>query len=78
MKTPPERRKTPQQGAATSALLATSPPLEGVGGRYFEDCNEALVASPGETTHGVAPYALDSDDAKRLWEASLNMLRGRA
>ena len=27
--------------AATSVLLATSPLLDGIGGRYFEDCNEA-------------------------------------
>src|SRR4051812_32755132 len=33
--------KTVQQGAATSALLAGSPLVEGVGGRYVEDCNEA-------------------------------------
>ncbi|WP_069466010.1 SDR family NAD(P)-dependent oxidoreductase, partial [Actinacidiphila rubida] len=33
--------KTPEQGAATSVLVATSPLLEGVGGRYFEDCEEA-------------------------------------
>jgi len=36
--------KTPQQGAATSVLLATSPDLAGIGGRYFEDCNEAQVS----------------------------------
>ena len=33
--------KTPEQGAATSVLVATSPLLEGIGGGYFEDCNEA-------------------------------------
>ena len=33
--------KTVEQGAATSVLLAASPLLDGVGGRYFEDCNEA-------------------------------------
>jgi NAD(P)-dependent dehydrogenase (short-subunit alcohol dehydrogenase family) len=32
--------KTIEQGAATSVLVATSPQLEGIGGRYFEDCNE--------------------------------------
>jgi len=32
LKTPPEKRKTPQQGAATSVLLATSPLLAGIGG----------------------------------------------
>ena len=36
--------KTVEQGAATSVLLATSPLLDGVGGRYFEDCNEAPVS----------------------------------
>ena len=35
--------KTPEQGAATSVLLATWPGLRGVGGRYFEDCHEAEV-----------------------------------
>ena len=41
LKAPPERRKTVQQGAATSVLLAASPLLSCIGGRYFEDCNEA-------------------------------------
>ena len=31
-----------EQGAATPVFLATSPLLEGIGGRYFEDVNEAL------------------------------------
>ena len=35
--------KTVEQGAATSTLLAASPLLDGVGGRYFEDCNEARL-----------------------------------
>src|SRR6202035_1888789 len=38
--------KTLEQGAATSILVATSPELKGVGGRYFEDCNEAVVLNP--------------------------------
>jgi len=33
--------KTPEQGAATSVLVATAPLLDGVGGRYFEDCKRA-------------------------------------
>ena len=65
--------KTPEQGAATSVLLATSPLLEGIGGRYFEDCNEAGPSQPG-TGRGVAPYALDPDAAARLWEISLQTL----
>jgi NAD(P)-dependent dehydrogenase (short-subunit alcohol dehydrogenase family) len=75
IKAPPERRKTPEQGAATSVLLATSPFLEGIGGRYFVDCTEALTVSHRTTDmSGVAPYALDSACAQRLWEESLRML----
>jgi NAD(P)-dependent dehydrogenase (short-subunit alcohol dehydrogenase family) len=61
--------KTVEQGAATSVLLATSPQLEGIGGRYFEDCNEALPNEPGTRT-GVAPWALDPEAAARLWTVS--------
>jgi hypothetical protein len=64
--------KTPQQGAATSVLLATSPRLEGVGGRYFEDCNEAHRHVPG--AWGVADHALDPDAAGRLWQVSLDLI----
>lgn len=70
------RLKTPEQGAATSVLLATYPALEGVGGRYFEDCNEAKVIHRREpdTISGVAPYALDPANAERLWEVSLELI----
>lgn len=66
------RLKDPEQGAATSVLLATYPELEGVGGRYFEDCNEAEVIHRREphTIAGVAPYALDPVTAERLWDVS--------
>ena len=75
MVTPLERQKTPEQGAATSVLLATSPLLEGIGGRYFADCNEQVpVAQPTSDMTGVAPYALDPDNADRLWEVSLRLL----
>jgi NAD(P)-dependent dehydrogenase (short-subunit alcohol dehydrogenase family) len=71
------RLKTIEQGAATSVLVATSPQLEGVGGRYFENCNEAELLdpdAPASSTTGVAPYALDPDNAQRLWELSLELL----
>jgi NAD(P)-dependent dehydrogenase (short-subunit alcohol dehydrogenase family) len=68
--------KTPEQGAATSVLLAASPLVEGVGGRYFEDCNEApvLESRPESGMGGVAPYALDPGNAWRLWEVSLDLI----
>ena len=65
--------KTPEQGAATSVLVATSPLLDGVGGRYFEDCNEAEPNQPG-TRRGVAAYALDPDAAALLWQISVDTL----
>jgi NAD(P)-dependent dehydrogenase (short-subunit alcohol dehydrogenase family) len=67
--------KTPEQGAATSVLVATSPLLDGVGGRYFEDCNEAETGKI-DARHGVAEHALDPAAAARLWEVSVSTLAG--
>jgi NAD(P)-dependent dehydrogenase (short-subunit alcohol dehydrogenase family) len=76
MKTAPELRKTPAQGAATSVLLAASPRLEGISGRYFADCNEAEpVTQRTSDMNGVAPYALLAVNADRLWEVSEGLLR---
>ncbi len=67
--------KTPEQGAATSVLLAASPLVEGVGGRYFEDCHEAeVVDAIVDGVHGVRYYALDPTAADRLWDVSLDFL----
>ncbi|MGF7237819.1 MAG: SDR family NAD(P)-dependent oxidoreductase [Frankia sp.] len=65
--------KNVQQGAATSVLLAASPFLAGVTGRYFEDGNEAVPHQPG-VRRGVAPYAVDPARADDLWHLSLRLL----
>jgi NAD(P)-dependent dehydrogenase (short-subunit alcohol dehydrogenase family) len=68
--------KSVLQGAATSVLVATSPLLDGIGGRYFEDCNEGHPLPPDfphTSVSGVAPYAIDPDNAVRLWELSLSL-----
>jgi NAD(P)-dependent dehydrogenase (short-subunit alcohol dehydrogenase family) len=65
--------KTVEQGAATSVLLAASPLVDGVTGRYFEDCNEAEPNQPG-VRRGVAAYALDPEHAARLWQISMSLL----
>jgi NAD(P)-dependent dehydrogenase (short-subunit alcohol dehydrogenase family) len=68
--------KTIPQGAATSALLAGSPLVAGLSGRYFEDCAEApVVPDRGDRTSGVATYALDQDNAARLWRVSEELLK---
>jgi NAD(P)-dependent dehydrogenase (short-subunit alcohol dehydrogenase family) len=76
VKTPPDRRKTAQQGASTSVLLAASPLLEDISGRYFEDCNEAqqVMKRPTDFTGGYAAYAVDPANAERLWDESLRLI----
>ena len=64
------RVKTPEQGAATTLVAATSPLLEGVSGRYFEDCNEAIPAEPGNHLRGLAEYAQSPESAATLWKVS--------
>lgn len=69
----------PEQGAATSTLLAASPLVQGVGGRYFENCVQALPYDPQvepawQDAPGVAAFALDPVAAERLWEVSEKLL----
>ncbi|MBX7489784.1 SDR family NAD(P)-dependent oxidoreductase [Qipengyuania sp. GH25] len=75
LQTPEKWRKTPEQGAATSVLLAASPLVEGVSGRYFEDCQEApiIYGRPEERVAGLAPYAIDPSNAERLWQMASAM-----
>jgi hypothetical protein len=47
------RRKTVEQGAATSVLLAGSPLLSSVGGRYFEDAMNHRSRLSAQTITGV-------------------------
>jgi NAD(P)-dependent dehydrogenase (short-subunit alcohol dehydrogenase family) len=79
LKSPPHFHKTIQQGAATSIFLALSPLVEGISGRYFENCNEAVPVSSrpaqmSESTGIFAPYSLDAGNADRLWEESLRSI----
>ncbi|MEV0457599.1 SDR family NAD(P)-dependent oxidoreductase [Catellatospora methionotrophica] len=65
--------KNIEQGAATSVLLAGSPLVNSVTGRYFEDCQEAGPHQPG-VRRGVAGYALDPVAAARLWRVCSDMI----
>jgi NAD(P)-dependent dehydrogenase (short-subunit alcohol dehydrogenase family) len=65
--------KTPEQGAATSILVATSPLLDGIGGRYFEDCTEAETGKLS-ARNGASEHALDPEAAARLWPLSVETL----
>jgi NAD(P)-dependent dehydrogenase (short-subunit alcohol dehydrogenase family) len=76
LKTPVERRKSIEQGAATSVFLAASALAAGIGGRYFEDVDEADIRteSPGMFGTGVADYALEPRYAELLWDVATEML----
>ena len=63
------------QGAATTLWAATSKELEGRGGLYLEDCHVADV-TPGDGSAGYAPYAMDPDEAERLWTWSEEQVAG--
>jgi NAD(P)-dependent dehydrogenase (short-subunit alcohol dehydrogenase family) len=52
--------RTPDNGAATSVYLASSPEVEGVSGKYFANCRQ----------HRPSRAAQDPDAARRLWDIS--------
>lgn len=52
--------------------------LEGVGARYFDDCNEARILHEKPVLFGggvVAPWALDAGNAERLWDTATELLK---
>ena len=63
--------KTPPQGAATIVWAATSPLLANRSGVYCEDGDVAPVAEDGGP--GVARWAIDPDEAERLWAYSARL-----
>ncbi|EOD64211.1 SDR family NAD(P)-dependent oxidoreductase [Amycolatopsis vancoresmycina] len=68
--------KTPEQGAATTVWAATSPQLAGLGGLYLEDCDVAELApadAEGLASSGVRRYAVDREEAARLWTLSAQL-----
>jgi len=70
--------KTPTQGATTTLWAATNPMLKDIGGVFCEDCNVAVLKADVEDSmkryRGVADWAIDSDEATKLWEVTENMI----
>jgi NAD(P)-dependent dehydrogenase (short-subunit alcohol dehydrogenase family) len=66
--------KTPEAGASGATWAATSPQLDGMGGVYIEDTDIAArtedLPADQQESHGVEAYAIDPDNAARLWEVS--------
>ncbi|MGF1723045.1 SDR family NAD(P)-dependent oxidoreductase [Vibrio kyushuensis] len=66
--------KTPEQGAATQIWAATSIDLNELGGVYCEDCNIAGLASNYNAPYrGVCSYAVDPNEALKLWKLSAEL-----
>lgn len=66
--------KTTEQGAATTVWAAVGKELDGSGGRYLENCGEAMICEDSKLSGGVKHYALDKDLANKLWELSEKMV----
>jgi NAD(P)-dependent dehydrogenase (short-subunit alcohol dehydrogenase family) len=69
--------KSVEAGAATSVFAATAPELEGRGGLYLEDCHVAAVNDAPDALDGVKAYAVDPENAERLWEVSEKLVGER-
>ena len=66
--------KSIPQGAATQVYAATAPELAGQGGAYLADVQIAPIEDGTEDFSKVRPYAIDKDDAERLWTVSEDMI----
>ncbi|MER5933909.1 oxidoreductase [Streptomyces sp. NPDC002054] len=69
----PNFGKSPQAGAATQVWAATSPLLEGKGGLYLNDVDIASAFDPATEQGDVQEYAIDPDEAERLWAWSAEL-----
>ena len=70
--------KSTTQGATTSLWCATNSMLSDIGGVFCENCDVAVLKNEVEDSMkryvGVADWAIDSDEAARLWEVTEHML----
>jgi NAD(P)-dependent dehydrogenase (short-subunit alcohol dehydrogenase family) len=66
--------KSAEAGAATSVWAATAPELAAHGGAYLEDCGVAEVVDGDDAANGVAPWAVDAEQASRLWDLSCRLV----
>jgi len=68
--------KSPTQGAGTSLWAATSPMLNDVSGVYCENCDVAARQEDGPMARyiGVADWAVDTDEASKLWDLTEHTL----
>ena len=68
--------KSATQGASTTLWCATNPKLNGIGGVYCENCDVATRQEDGPMARyiGVADWAVDTDEASKLWDLTEHTL----
>ena len=70
--------KTTSQGASTTLWCATSSSLNGIGAVFCEDCDIAKrkneVDESLQRYFGVADWAVDTEEASKLWDVTEKML----
>ena len=70
--------KTTSQGASTTIWCATSSSLDEIGGVFCEDCDVAKrkneVDESLQRYFGVADWAVDTEEASKLWDVTEKML----
>ena len=71
--------KTTSQGSSTTLWCATSSSLNNIGGVFCEDCDIAKIKSEVDESmqryFGVADWAVDIDEASKLWELTEKTLK---
>ena len=59
-------KKNIEQGAATTAYVATNPALRNVSGYFFNDCNPVVAESPANNLY-------NEEMAAKLWQVSTQL-----
>jgi len=67
--------KSIQEGAATSVWTAIAPELKGIGGHYMEDCWFSAGLLPDNPLAGMGVHSTNMDDAKKLWDLSVQLTK---
>ena len=70
--------KTTEEGASTTVWAAVAPELDGVGGKYLENCQISKLTTPEAAAaehFGYLEYAVNLDSALKLWDLSLKWIK---
>lgn len=74
------RFKTIEQGASTTVWAAVAPELDGVGGKYLEDCQLSRPSTKEEIikeTFGYLDYSFNLNNALKLWDLTTDWIKAK-